>query len=332
VALLLSWIDDHFARTGRWPRRLDGPVPANRNETWINIDQALRKGLRGLPGRGSLARLVRDERGVRNPRIPPPLAEDQIIAWAQEHRRIHGDWPTQKYGAVVGVPSEDWGNIDSALRVGCRGLPGGDSLARLLQRRLGVPNMGARPPLTCSSILAWADDHFEQNGCWPTLSSGTVSAAPDENWEAVDDGLRNGYRGLPGGSSLAQLLQEHRGKRNPASLPLLSEDQIVRWAIEYHHRTGQWPSQSSGEIPGTGETWNTIIPALRQGRRGLRGGDTLGRLLTRSGFGGHGRPWTAEEDRWAGSLPAEEVVRRTGRTPAAIKIRRNMLRRDQGTA
>jgi hypothetical protein len=113
--------------------------------------------------------------------------------------------------------------------------------------------------------------------------------------------------------------------------PPLTEEQIVTWAVEHHQRTGEWPSRKSGPVPGTDETWNAIVLALKRGRRGLPGGDALGRLLTRHGLGsGPGRPWTAEEDGWVRSLPTEEVVRRTGRTAVAVKDRQNLLARAGG--
>jgi hypothetical protein len=37
-------------------------------------------------------------------------------------------------GQVAGAPGETWRALDVALRQGLRGLPGGDSLARLLRR------------------------------------------------------------------------------------------------------------------------------------------------------------------------------------------------------
>jgi hypothetical protein len=42
VDLILVWADDHKARTGELPRICSGPVLANPNETWRNLDNALR--------------------------------------------------------------------------------------------------------------------------------------------------------------------------------------------------------------------------------------------------------------------------------------------------
>jgi hypothetical protein len=69
----------------------------------------------------------------------PPLTEGQILAWADAHRARTGGWPGTGSGPVADAPGESWKAVDTALRVGCRGLPGGDSLPRLLARHRGAP-------------------------------------------------------------------------------------------------------------------------------------------------------------------------------------------------
>src|SRR5688572_6244324 len=67
--------------------------------------------------------------------------------------------------------------------------------------------------LTEDRILAWADAYHKLTGRWPTQTGSlprTVPGAPAERWTALDLALRRGYRGLPGGSSLAQLLAARR--------------------------------------------------------------------------------------------------------------------------
>ena len=58
VARIERWVWRHFARTGSWPRRADGPVADAAGETWAGIDSALHSGGRGLPGKDSLAKRV----------------------------------------------------------------------------------------------------------------------------------------------------------------------------------------------------------------------------------------------------------------------------------
>lgn len=143
-------------------------------------------------------------------RRPPPLTLQQILLWAQEHRRHTGELPRIASGAVHGTPGETWARLDAVLRNGDRGLPGGSSLRRLLAEARAAGEIAATP-LTVAQILAWADDHRARTGGWPKLASGSVLAAPGETWRGVNDALRAGLRGLHGGDSLANLLSRHRG-------------------------------------------------------------------------------------------------------------------------
>jgi hypothetical protein len=86
---------------------------------------------------------------------------------------------------------------------GLRGLPGGSSLAALIATRRGVRNRANILRLTEAQILEWADRTHQETGKWPKVKSGAISGTPGETWVAIDDVLRNGLRGLPGGSSLA---------------------------------------------------------------------------------------------------------------------------------
>jgi hypothetical protein len=96
----------------------------------------------------------------------------------------------------------------------------------------------------------------------------------------VDQALRTNRRGLPGGSSLARLLVEHRGVRSRGYPPRLTEKQVLAWADRHRERTGAWPTYRSGPVEGTpGETWRMVDTALRRGSRGLRGRRSLATLL-----------------------------------------------------
>ncbi len=277
---ILSWADAHRDCTGSWPTQNSGVVQAAVDERWGNIDVALHEGHRGLPGGSSLAKLLAEHRGARNRLDLPSLSNDQILAWADAHREQTGRWPTKEAGAVDGVPEESWSGINAALRRGIRGLAGESSLAKLLAERRRVKNHGDLPPLSVDEILEWADSHFERIDEWPGQDSGPVLGANDLTWRAVHLALYKGGRGLPGGSSLAKLLAEHRSVRNSVDLSSLTVGQVLAWADEHHKRMGEWPKVKSGPVhEGPGETWNGIEQALRTGRRGLPGGSSLTKLL-----------------------------------------------------
>jgi hypothetical protein len=208
IPQILAWADAHHERTGRWPRIDSGAVPESPDLTWKNIYWALWGGYRGLPGRSTLPQLLAKHRSVQYLRFRPPLTVKQILSWAEAHYKRTGQWPTTASGAVYEAAEEDWKGIDYALRLGKRGLAGKSTLRRLLLKHRGL-----RRNLTIERILAWADAHRKRTGRWPTVTPGAVHGVAGETWQAIDMALRRGGRGLPGGSSLAQLLDKQRGPR-----------------------------------------------------------------------------------------------------------------------
>jgi hypothetical protein len=136
------------------------------------------------------------------------------------------------------------------------------------------------PDLTTKQILQWADAHHRKTGQWPKVESGDVLNAPGEKWRSAENALRLGLRGLPSGSSLAQLLAEKRGVRNVNAPPSLTIKQILEWADAHHQKTSEWPNRNSGDVLDVpGEKWGNIHTALSRGGRGLPGGSTLAKLL-----------------------------------------------------
>ena len=260
-----------------------GLIPDTNDETWNGINHALVKGSRGLPGGFSLAELLAIERGVRNRASIPNLTRKQILAWADAHHRRTGEWPTKDSGSIPEAPEETWSAVDAALHAGNRGLRPGCSLARLLEQCRHRRNPHDLPPLSKKQILLWADEHHERTGKWPNINSGPVVDAPGERWDLIDNALRQGYRGQPGGSSLHLLLVKKRSLRNPLKLPPLTEEQILQWAELHRQRSGSWPKYDSGAIvDAPGETWAGVDWALRYGKRSLTGGSSLAKLLARS--------------------------------------------------
>jgi len=141
-----------------------------------------------------------------------------------------------------------------------------------------------RQTLTIDQILTWADAHRLRTGLWPRERSGPVPEAPGLTWESVSEALCKGFRGLPGGSSLAKLLLQMRGARKHERCVPLTEEKILAWADAHFQRENRWPAQSSGAIADApGETWAGVDTALFKGGRGLSGGSSLAKLLARAG-------------------------------------------------
>src|SRR5262249_10741738 len=66
-----------------------------------------------------------------------PLYISQILGWADAFQERTGRWPNLYSGKIWTQRTDNWRRVDSALRLGLRGLPGGSSLARLLAEQRG---------------------------------------------------------------------------------------------------------------------------------------------------------------------------------------------------
>ncbi len=227
-------------------------------------------------------------RNKRPRRQKAPLTIAQILAWADAHHERTGRWPNAQVGPVHEQPSETWSGIQASLIAGYRGFPGGTTLAQVLMKHRGVRNRSNLPRLTIRKILAWADAYHERTGRWPTLRTGAVEGSGGETWFRIGVALRHGLRGLPGGWTLGRFLQHHRHARDRLNRPPLTIGTVLKWADAHSRRTGKWPKVNSGPVAESrGDTWRAIDYALAQGDRGLPGGLTLYRFLTkyRSGHG-----------------------------------------------
>jgi len=280
VDQILKWADEYYGRTHNWPTKDSGEIQGSDDENWLIIDNSLRGGNRGLPKNSSLIKLLQEHRGVRNIMNLPKLTEEQILQWADAYHKWIKQWPTQFSGAIYGTKDEKWSSVNISLAKGTRSLKGGSSLAKFLQKHRGVRNKQNLPPLTVDQILQWADEYHKRTGKWPKRKADVIQEADGETWYAIDGCLRQGLRGLPKDSSLAKILEEHRGVRNKTNLTILSEEKILKWARAYNKRHGIWPTHSSGPIDDApGETWNAVNLALSRGSRGLKGNSSLHKLL-----------------------------------------------------
>jgi hypothetical protein len=150
------------------------------------------------------------EQSGKQKRPYKPLSVEQILVWAKSHFQHTGRWPTAYAGRVADAPEEGWYAIDIALRKGNRGLPASLSLYRLLRTHVGYIRSNGRTILTIEQVLAWMQAHHRRKGRWPQIKSGEVQDVSGETWNAIDQALRHGNRGLPPGLSLHLLKQQNR--------------------------------------------------------------------------------------------------------------------------
>lgn len=277
---ILAWADEHHERTGQWPSSQSGPVHDVPNENWMSLNEALKFGRRGLRTRTTLANLLAKHRGKPHPFHLPKLTERKILQWANAHFKHTGAFPYGKAGLLIDQPGEKWSAIDAALQCGSRGLPGGDTLRKLLTRKCKRYGQLRNMPLKRLNILEWAAEHHERTGKLPTARSGKVRDQLGESWDAIDASLRAGTRNMLGGSSLAEFLDDHYRPEHRALGRRLTEDMIWQWAQDFRGRVGRWPTTKSAYTdPSRSEKWSLIDEALRKGHRGLPGGSSLRKLI-----------------------------------------------------
>ena len=319
--MILKWADAHHKRTGKWPSVKFGPVVEATDISWSiswgTIGSRLARGGRGLPGGSTLSKFLAQHRGVRNRRDLPRLTQKQILAWADAHYKRTGHWPKAVSIRVHDARAETWAAVNYHLLRGSRGLPRGSSLAKLLIKRRGLRDRLNPPRLTHRQILRWADAHYEHFGDWPARESGRVNGSRHETWSRINDAMKDGRRGLRGGSSLPKLLAQHRRRRYRRKGLPLKRSQILDWARAHHERTGKPPTKNSGPVRDQpGEMWSAIDAALRTGSRALPGGSSLAQLLRkhyRQRFKAVGQPLTVKQIlTWA-----DEFRNRTGTWPTA---------------
>lgn len=214
VEQILSWADHHFHSTGTWPHIKSGLIPDTKEESWMTVDSALKRGVRGLPAGSSLAELLVNRRGVRKTYYLPDFTPAHVLAWADAFHERTGRWPGCRSGRIPEAPAETWQAVEAALSLGGRGFPGGSSVVQFLVRERGIRNTKHPPNLTLAQILTWVDAFHARTGRWPKYNTGAIAEAPGETWSSIDHALMRGGRGLPeGGSSLAKLLAQQRGFR-----------------------------------------------------------------------------------------------------------------------
>jgi hypothetical protein len=208
---------EYFETNLRWPKKDHGMViGGHHGDTWCAYDRSLFYGYRGLNGGSSLVDFLERRFGVRNRMNNRNLTEELICDLSVSFFNENGEWPSIRSGAVRGGSNGDtWKGYDRCLSHGLRGMAGGSTLADLLERKFGVNNSGNKPSLSFEFIKERSMAYLYKNGRFPTSRSGVVDGGNwCDTWCAYNRALSDGYRGLPGGSSLAKFiatLKMHNG-------------------------------------------------------------------------------------------------------------------------
>lgn len=207
----------------------------------------------------------------------PNLTIDQVLAYIDTFYERYGKWPMVTSEPVDGM-TFGWKSLDSYLRAGLRGLPSGLSVANVLEKYRGVQNIYNQRPLTVKWIVKEMRRHNELTGHYPTQASGKIHLT-GETWAGVEIALARCIRGIEEKSSIAKLREQYLGVTNKKNQPPLSLDWVEEQIRRFYRDTAQFPSQESGAIPDSAETWSRVHGALYSGSRGIKRKVSLSTLV-----------------------------------------------------
>lgn len=290
----------------------------DRQEQWLREleDILLDKGAI-VPAKTVKVKIQREEK--------PSFTEQKIVEWMKlfyEHEEecspdregkypSNGDhtvWERDSEGNWVEVKGENWhSTIEPALRDGGRALPGGSSIHKL-KKKYGL----TQKLLAKETIRDWCQLFYERakqtrgRGKCPTVldkivwerdSEGIWVQVKGERWDKINGALRKGFRGLPGGSSLNELMEEYSITDN------FTEEEIVKYFRLFYEKTKEDSDDRIGRYPNNGDpiVWDrdkdgnwivvqdesfsgTIESALRNARRGMPGGSSIAKIKTKYGL------------------------------------------------
>ncbi|MBL4589342.1 MAG: hypothetical protein JKY11_04600 [Alphaproteobacteria bacterium] len=194
---------------------------------------------------------------------------EDILAAAKLYHIEYARWPScNDYKRIVSGPldGETWGAVDKQLRDGGRDLPGGQSLARLLE------DNGLGDHITTDDIIVAAQQHHNKTGGWPSSSeTKEIKTGPlkGKTWKGMSTAFYRGYYNLPTDTTLSQFLKDN----GCCDDNTLAPSNIIAAAKIHKENTGKWPSSKDNKVivggPLDGEKWCVVHTALRDGYRGL---------------------------------------------------------------
>lgn len=135
---LIRWIKEYKKNhSNKYPTCKNKNYIKGTDEKWVNIDSALRIGLRGFPGCSSLTKFIEDNfADYRNQKNLPHIGEKKLKEWCDRWYKEHDKYPQCTSGEIWDT-GETWSGIRHALKYGTRGFPGRSSLAQFIQENFG---------------------------------------------------------------------------------------------------------------------------------------------------------------------------------------------------
>lgn len=123
---------------------------------------------------------------------------------------------------------------------------------------------------TIEQVKGWVEEYYNRTGKYPSCESGDIIEA-DTTWSKIDKYFIRKSRGLVDYDSLSDFIDKEFNRQKT----IYTIQQVKSWVEEYYNRTGKYPSEHSGNIPGTDIAWCNISGYFRRQSKGLAGYESL---------------------------------------------------------
>lgn len=215
----------------------------------------------------------------------PEFTREQLKGWIGRFIETHGKKPNKRDGIVEFTGSDfkgiTWNAINTALNRGNRSFSPGSSLASFTETEFGIKNPKRKPTLSEDGIRELIQNFIARHGRKPQKTDGLIEHHEGNlSWQIIDRRLRDGNKGLSGGSSLAIFSETHFGIRDQVKIPEVSLD-LIRFYIQKHFaKYKKYPTSKSGKIEFAegelkGISWHSVNQAIKAGKTSLPKGSTL---------------------------------------------------------
>lgn len=288
---VIQWALLHKEKYGKLPSRVGShKTDSNLNqidsapgETWNNIDNCFRNKNRGLgKSANSLVEFFQEFLDKKT-----SLSETKIAEWIALYKEKYKKYPSNKSGIVEWDNRETWASIDSNFQNEGRSLIGYKSLHDYCVKKCGkIISQDFKE----EDIIEAINNFIGKNKKCPIINSGFIPELGVE-WKIINQRLKNQYRNLKGYTGLLDFCQQHfkeyiyDWRSDSSKKSILTEEQILEWALKYKKEFEISPTNNSGAVKYTKEyiTWAAINAALKYNLRGLSVGLSLEKYLKNKG-------------------------------------------------
>ena len=238
--VILKWCDDFFSKKNEYPiarkylKDLKTAFNYKIEGTSLRaVDSAFYGGYRGLKNYGGLKKFLIHHKRITDDEVKIELSENIIVNLIKNYFSVHKKYPSAHSGQIN--KNTNWNQINTAGRLGLRGLKKGTTLAFIISKYFKPDEINwLVTNYTKNDIKIWIQEYFDEHGDYPKVSGKERVNKKRPKWVQIDKSLVNGRKDkknkikgeyiIEPGSSLEEFLyQEFNFKRTTITLDLINE-------------------------------------------------------------------------------------------------------------